>query len=294
MIRAGENGIPLFEAENLNLVGTSTAVIGLNVSYDVIMADGDSVDGNDFADYVFSGNGNDYVFTYGGNDEINGGTGNDFINAGAGTDLIYYNGSSYNFVFSMNADGSVQITDMSGASGSDTIYNAELVSFANGVFNIVDLLPIVTPPVVLLPPSPEETYSGNDNLIGTSGADQLKGFGGNDVLKGGSGNDFIYGGVGNDKLYGGAGKDSFVFDTKAHKSTNKDAIMDFRVVDDTIRLENAVFSKVGSNGTLKSSAFWSNNTGKAHDKDDRVIYDKDSGVLYYDADGSGKGAAVVF
>jgi len=30
----------------------------------------------------------------------------------------------------------------------------------------------------------------------------------------------------------------------------------------------------------------------AYDKDDRVIYDKDSGVLYYDADGSGHGAAV--
>jgi Ca2+-binding RTX toxin-like protein len=53
-------------------------------------------------------------------------------------------------------------------------------------------------------------------------------------------------------------------------------------------------TKVGANGTLKSSAFWTNTTGKAHDKDDRIIYDKDSGVLYYDADGSGKGAAVVF
>ncbi|MBJ6127410.1 calcium-binding protein [Microvirga splendida] len=293
-IRAGKNGVTFFDAMNLNLVGTSSAVLGLNVSYDVIMAEGDSIDGNDFADYIFSGNGNDYVFTYGGKDEINGGAGNDLINAGSGTDLIYYNGYSFNFVFSMNVDGSVQITDLSGSFGSDTIYNAELVSFANGVFNIGDLLPVVTPPVVLLPPSPEDTYSGNNHLTGTSGSDRLKGFGGNDVLKGGSGNDFLYGGLGNDKLYGGAGKDAFVFDTKANTRTNKDAIMDFRVIDDTIRLDNAVFTKVGANGTLKSSAFWTNNTGKAHDKDDRVIYDKDSGVLYYDADGSGRGAAVAF
>ncbi|WP_283770716.1 calcium-binding protein [Microvirga sp. 3-52] len=297
MIRAGKNGVTLFEGKNLNLVGSSAAVIGLNVSYDVIMADGDSIDGNDFNDYVFAGNGNDFVYTYGGNDEINGGAGNDLINAGAGTDLIYYNGLSSNFVFSSNYDGSIQITDLTGASGSDTVYDAELVSFSNGVFNISALLPAVTPPVVLLPPtppSPEETYAGHDSLNGTAGADHLKGYAGNDILKGGKGNDFLYGGIGNDKLYGGAGKDSFVFDTKPHKSTNKDAILDFKVVDDTIRLDNAVFTKVGSNGTLKSSAFWTNNTGKAHDKDDRIVYDKDSGVLYYDADGSGKGASVAF
>ena len=48
------------------------------------------------------------------------------------------------------------------------------------------------------------------------------------------------------------------------------------------------------NGTLKAGAFWSNNTGRAHDRDDRIIYDKDSGVLYYDADGTGSAKAVAF
>jgi Ca2+-binding RTX toxin-like protein len=59
-------------------------------------------------------------------------------------------------------------------------------------------------------------------------------------------------------------------------------------------LENSVFTKVGSNGTLKAGAFWSNNTGKAHDASDRVIYDKNSGVLYYDPDGTGSAKAVAF
>ena len=45
---------------------------------------------------------------------------------------------------------------------------------------------------------------------------------------------------------------------------------------------------------LKASAFFSNNTGKAHDANDRIIYDKDSGKLYYDADGSGSKADVCF
>jgi serralysin len=51
---------------------------------------------------------------------------------------------------------------------------------------------------------------------------------------------------------------------------------------------------LGSNGALKSTAFWSNKTGKAHDANDRIIYDKDSGVLYYDAEGTGTVARIAF
>jgi serralysin len=36
--------------------------------------------------------------------------------------------------------------------------------------------------------------------------------------------------------------------------------------------------------------FWKG--AKAHDADDRVIYDPASGALFYDADGTGKAAAV--
>jgi Ca2+-binding RTX toxin-like protein len=115
------------------------------------------------------------------------------------------------------------------------------------------------------------------------------------VLKGLGGNDFLHGGTGNDRLYGNSGKDAFVFDTKPHKSANKDVIQDFNVRDDTIRLENSSFTKVGKSGAvLSSSMFWANNTGKAHDKSDRIIYDKDSGVLYYDPDGTGSAKAVAF
>lgn len=102
----------------------------------------------------------------------------------------------------------------------------------------------------------------------------------------------VFGGQRNDKLYGGSGKDWFVFNTTSHKSLNKDSIMDFKVVNNGIRLENAIFAKLGSRtGTMKESMFWTNSTGKAHVRDDRTIYDKNSGVLYYDADGSGKGRA---
>ena len=78
------------------------------------------------------------------------------------------------------------------------------------------------------------------------------------------------------------------------RSINNDKITDFRAVDDTICLDNAVFTKVGGIGALKSAAFYANMTGKAHDRSDRVIYEKDTGKLFYDADGTGNVAGVHF
>ena len=135
-------------------------------------------------------------------------------------------------------------------------------------------------------------YAGNDALYGNDDNDSIGGGAGNDRLEGGRGNDFISGGTGNDRLYGNAGRDSFVFDTKPSAASNKDRIYDFNVKDDTIRIDNAVFTKIGANGLLKAGAFWASTSGKAHDSTDRIIYDKDGGQLYYDSDGSGKGAAV--
>jgi Ca2+-binding RTX toxin-like protein len=66
------------------------------------------------------------------------------------------------------------------------------------------------------------------------------------------------------------------------------------VKDDTVRLDNAIFTKVGREGWLKASAFWASTSGKAHDASDRIIYDVDGGRLYYDADGTGKIAPVYF
>ncbi|MCG7392258.1 cadherin domain-containing protein [Microvirga sp. ACRRW] len=131
-----------------------------------------------------------------------------------------------------------------------------------------------------------------ENVTGSAGKDTIKGGIGNDVISGGSGDDFLYGGVGNDTLRGNAGKDAFVFDSKLDKSRNVDKIVDFNVKDDTIRLENAIFKKLTKTGTLNKSFFTIG--PKAKDANDYIIYDNKKGILYYDADGSGKGAAVKF
>ncbi|MDQ0324079.1 Ca2+-binding RTX toxin-like protein [Pararhizobium capsulatum DSM 1112] len=47
-------------------------------------------------------------------------------------------------------------------------------------------------------------------------------------------------------------------------------------------------------GTLASGAFASNSTGFAGDSSDRIIYEKDTGALYYDANGSVAGGGIHF
>lgn len=125
----------------------------------------------------------------------------------------------------------------------------------------------------------------NDSLAGESGNDRLYGGSGNDYLSGSTGNDHLSGGNGNDLLRGSSGADAFVFNAQANDVTNRDTVLDFSVADDTVWLDNNVFTTLGPTGRLKSSAFWIGTA--SHDADDRVIYDSIHGVLSYDPDGIG-------
>ncbi|HZH51599.1 MAG TPA: calcium-binding protein [Microvirga sp.] len=135
----------------------------------------------------------------------------------------------------------------------------------------------------------------SERIDGRASNETIKGFGGNDNLFGGDGNDWLWGGTGKDVMTGGAGRDAFVFDTRPNKKTNYDTIRDFNVRDDTIYLDNAVFKKLGKGsetkpGKLNKSFFEVDN--RADDRNDYLIYNKKTGVLYYDADGSGAGRQV--
>lgn len=160
---------------------------------------------------------------------------------------------------------------------------------------------------------PNELFGngGNDRLEGRGGNDELFGGAGNDSLYGGAGDDVLIGGKGKDVLIGGKGADYFVFDGQP-SATNLDVIKDFsRTQRDKIALSLKIFSGLedalvrDSFGMVKQKMdtkldVWTMSFGssalrlgtEALDADDRIVYDRGTGNLFYDADGNGAGVAV--
>ena len=138
------------------------------------------------------------------------------------------------------------------------------------------------------------TLGANLENLTLTGAAAISGVGNTlaNRLTGNAANNVLNGGIGADTLTGLGGADAFVFNTSLGAG-NVDLITDFNVVDDTIRLGNAIFTGL-ANGVLTAAAFVANTTGLAGDPSDRVIYETDTGNLFFDADGTGGGARVQF
>jgi serralysin len=129
---------------------------------------------------------------------------------------------------------------------------------------------------------------GNDTLYGGAGLDSLIGGKGDDLIYGMDGNDKLFGGAGRDTLFGGGGQDAFMLDTKPTSKTI-DWIYDFSTKDhDKIYLSKAAFH-LAHKGTLSGDAFVVGN--HETDANDRIIYLKGSGALFYDPDGTGAAQA---
>jgi Ca2+-binding RTX toxin-like protein len=131
-----------------------------------------------------------------------------------------------------------------------------------------------------------------DALVGEEGNDQLFGLAGKDQLFGYGGNDKLWGGANSDTLVGGTGNDIFVFDAAPNSKTNIDWVVDFNVKDDTIHLSKKIFSKLAKKGALSKGAFVVGDHFK--DADDRILYHKKGGALFYDPDGTGDAKAIQF
>ena len=96
---------------------------------------------------------------------------------------------------------------------------------------------------------------GDDRLYGQDGNDRLEGGSGRDYLYGSAGDDTLLGGDGNDRLYGGirprcprpvARTMTASFSTPVSVPQTSTRSLDFSTVDDTIVLENAVFTAFGA------------------------------------------------
>ena len=111
------------------------------------------------------------------------------------------------------------------------------------------------------------------------------------ILYGNAGANVLDGGQGGDTLIGLGGADTFQF-TTAPGGGNVDRIGDFLSGTDRIALDDAVFTGIGAPGAFNANAFATG--AAAGDADDRIIYNSATGELFFDADGSGSGAAVHF
>ena len=222
---------------------------------------------------AISGNGNGLANILIGNDAanvLNGRGGGDLMKGGGGNDIYF-----------VDSFGDV-VVETSATGGTDLVNSN--VSFALGA-NVERLNLTGTGAI-------DGIGNGLGNIInGNVAANTIAGQGGNDALNGNNGNDRLFGGSGRDQLNGGAGADDYVFDTALNASTNFDSIVGFSSADDTIRLYRGVFSALPS-GTVNADAFHAGAT--AQDAEDRIIYDAATGRIYYDADGTGAAAQVLF
>ena len=159
---------------------------------------------------------------------IIGNNGANLLHGGGGVDSLV--GQGGNDVYYVDVAGT-QVSEGAGA-GTDAIYTS--VSYALAAGSEVEIL------------------SSND--YGATTALDLTGNGSAQVVTGNAGANTLNGGGGADTLHGMAGADAFAF-TTALGGGNVDAIADFSVADDTIQLDDAIFTGIGGTGALNANAF---------------------------------------
>ena len=247
----------------------------------------DLLRGNRGDDLLSGGNGNDRLEGGQGADTLNGNAGNDILRGGEGNETDVLNGGTgidtvdySDLTMGFQAGGLIVNLSTGRTSGSFYVGRDQLVSIenANGT-NGADTL-----------------TGGTDSnrLRGLAGDDRLLGLAGADTLEGGTGRDTLIGGKGNDSLTGGDQADAFVFNTALSGRTNVDRITDFDAVD-KIHLETDIFRAIGASLSAAEFKLIASGTSFATvDASDHLIYQKSTGKLYYDPDGSGSAARVLF
>jgi serralysin len=220
-------------------------------------------------DNVITGNANANVLNGGaGNDTLIGSAGNDTLNGGLGADTM--NGGTQNDTYIVDNIGDV-VTEALNA-GTDTVQTTISYTLTTNVERLF-LDSIV-----------------NANINGTGNALA-------NTITGNAGINRIDGGLGADQLTGGAGADQFVFST-AVSAANVDTILDFNAASgDTIRLTGTVFAHLNQTNAVLNAADFHSGTGAtfaATTASQHILFDTATHGLFYDADGSGAGAAVQF
>ena len=227
---------------------------------------------------LLGGGGNDRLLGSRYDDLLDGGTGADTMRGGRGNDS-YVVDSVTDLVYEQAGEGYDVITSSVGYRLGANVEGLRLVGVAEGASVVAQ--------------GNDLNNSLNAVWVDKSASISLLGHGGDDTLLGSRFGDLLDGGAGSDRLTGGGGADRFHFGDVLNAATNVDTILDFQKGVDVIELDDAVFAGLNL-GKLDASAFVANASGTATSADQRIIYDTDSGQLFYDADGSLGGAAVLF
>ncbi len=234
-------------------------------------------------DTLAGGSGNDIVLGKAGNDVLGGDAGDDQLDGGAGDDLL--EGGTGNDLYVIDSPGDLIIEAVN--AGFDTVQAG--IDFTLG--NDLEALTLTGSATVGNGNALNNQIRGNtlgNRLNGSAGDDLLLGGDGRDQIAGGVGNDRLVGEQGRDRLVGGKGKDRFVL-TSARKNS-LDVIRDFRAVNDTIEVVRSGFSRTLKLGKIRSNQFHLGE--EAIDRSDRFIYNRQTGALFFDADGLGGTAQV--
>jgi Ca2+-binding RTX toxin-like protein len=164
------------------------------------------------------------------------------------------------------------------------------------LFNTEPLYDLISEiPLKIVGSDDDDHIEGNDvsfKLIGRGGNDVLEGESGTGFLKGGKGNDWLVSGDGQETMSGGKGDDVFLFQLSAlSPPTAIDKIKDFVAGEDLISLwpdpDQGLLP-----GFLLPEQF---HKGTSATTDAQIIiYDKQTGRLFYDVDGTGVEAQFQF
>jgi Ca2+-binding RTX toxin-like protein len=236
---------------------------------------GRTVVGTNGDDRLQGGSGADMLDGRSGDDVLQGGAGADMLRGGTGMDLVSYasaaSGVTVNLARSSENTGDAKGDRFGGIEGVIGSSHDDVLKGSRGM----DLI---------------EGGAGDDALFGFAAMDILKGGAGDDTLDGGErhdelfggdGADVLIGGAGLDDLTGGAGADTFRFNGPRE---GRDTIFDFNAAQDTIALSRSGFGIRGEVDFVEGT--------RAEKAGPSVIYDDARGRLLWDADGSGRGAAV--
>ena len=296
-----------------------TSTVGVTVSLAIAGAQNTIGAGTDTLinfEHLRGGVANDTLTGNGGSNIITGGLGNDVLDGGAGTDTASYDTAFGGVTVNLglvgaqntvnagtdtlsnfeNLKGSIHNDTLTGNAASNVIIGDQGNDVLNGDAGI-DTASYETAKAgvvvsLLLAGVGQNTgNAGTDTLLNF---ENLRGSNFNDTLTGDAGGNTLLGGLGNDTMTGNGGADSFVFNTALNAATNTDIITDFIPVDDTLTLENAIFTQFVATGAIPTGTFVSNAGGIAGDANDVLLYDTTTGKLFYDADGNGAGAKVEF